>query len=68
MNSHDLVAVRYAHEIDENKCPDLMLKTHSSSAPQFSDSFIDWLFGAYSKDSELFVVARRKWRFDKYGT
>ncbi len=67
INSHDLVAIKYVHKINESTTPDLMLKTHRAASPQYSDQFIDWLAAEYTKDSNLFVNARSKWRNEKYG-
>jgi hypothetical protein len=66
-NSHDLVSVKHAHKIDEISRPEMVLKTHSKAAPQYSDQFLSWIVDQYHGDSKLFEKARVKWRLDKYG-
>ncbi len=66
INSHDLVAVKHSHGIDEDSRPDMMLKTHQDAGPQYSNIFLDWIIGQFHGDSEFFKKARTKWRFDNY--
>ena len=67
LNSHDLVALKHACGIDEQKRPDFMLKTHNQASPQYSSQFIDWLVSEYNKDNNLFINARKEWHTHYYG-
>ena len=67
MNSHDLVALKFGHQIDEVKRPDFMLKTHAFASPQYSSTFLEWIFAEYNKDNALFTKARQIWRVEHYG-
>lgn len=67
-NNHDLVCVKHAHGIDEISRPDLVLKTHTKAAPQYSVDFLNWAISNYQVDLSFFEKARGKWRLDNYGT
>lgn len=56
INSHDILCVRRAHNIDKNRR--FMYRPYKKSIPQYSREFIDWLVAQYNKDAEFFQKAR----------
>jgi hypothetical protein len=57
-NSHDMLSVRRAHQIDEKTHPEFVHLPRYGSY-QYSDAFIDWLVDRYERDNAFFAKARQ---------
>ena len=59
-NSHDLLSVRRAHDIDEITRPDFIHRPRFGWY-QYSDAFVDWLIDRYNRDPQFFDKARARY-------
>jgi hypothetical protein len=55
INSHDLVCIRRAHNIQQNI---VFCYTQNFVAPRYSPAFVDWIVEQYEKDPNFFEQAR----------
>jgi hypothetical protein len=59
-NSHDLLSVRRAHNVDQATRPEFVHVPRFGS-PQYSDGFVDWLLERYSRDNDFLATARQRY-------
>jgi hypothetical protein len=59
VNTHDLLCVRRAHNIDKQP---LYFHKPKFGSPQYSSDFVDWLAQRYLEDSAFFVKARQYYK------
>lgn len=60
INSHDFLAVRRTHDIDEQTEPTFCPKPRWGS-PQYSDAFVDWFVDHIEGDPGFLDDARRRY-------
>jgi hypothetical protein len=60
INSHDILSVRRAHNIDVQTQPDYVHRPKFGNY-QYSDAFIDWLIHQFANDAEFFSIARARY-------
>jgi hypothetical protein len=60
VNSHDMLSVRRAHNIDPETHPEFAHQTLYGSR-QYSEAFVDWMSAQYAEDPTFFQRARRRY-------
>jgi Schlafen, AlbA_2 len=60
VNSHDMLSVRRAHNVEEQTHPAFVHQMRFGS-PQYSDAFVDWMVGQYAEDPNFFQQARDRY-------
>ena len=60
VNTHDLISVRRAHNIDNTTRPDFVHLPRFGSN-QYSNAFIEWLIEQYEQDDAFFINARARY-------
>lgn len=59
-NSHDVLSVRRAHDIDEQTRPEFIHRPRFGWY-QYSNAFVQWLIEQYERDTEFFAKARTRY-------
>jgi hypothetical protein len=59
INSHDILAIRYAFNVDSQA---KYFHKSKFGSPQYSDLFAEWIVRSYEKDQEFFRRAREKYQ------
>ena len=59
-NSHDVLSVRRAHNIDEQTRPEFIHRPRFGWY-QYSNAFVQWLIEQYERDTEFFAKARTRY-------
>jgi hypothetical protein len=60
INTHDVLSVRRAYNIDDATRPDFVHRPRYGWN-QYSDEFVDWLVAEYNGDGEFFTKARARY-------
>jgi len=61
-NSHDIHCVRRQHNIHPTSRPDFVFKPHPSSAPQYSDRFVEWVVQEIERNDRFVSDARQHFK------